>query len=84
MSTIPTLEEAQKRLDRVYCPDCLKLLSDDAERDRRIIWEMLEEIKLRQAYFRKVAFYIKARQQAVKYQDVESYKDDQWGGNLDD
>jgi hypothetical protein len=83
MENIPTLEEAQTALSQVHCPTCLDLLSDSAGGDRAGILHLIAWAQKRQQYFRRVAHYIQARQQAVMYTGT-SWIDDQWGGNLDD
>ena len=84
MASIPELEEAQERLSQVNCPNCLDLLADDATRDRAYVYNVIVEAEARQHYFRRVAHYVEARSQAVKYASTTNWKDDQWGGNLDD
>ena len=82
------LEEAQKLLNNIHCPTCLNLLGVDATKDRAEAAAEIEWQKARQHYFRRVAHYIQARSQAVKYGGSkfvggpDSFVPE--GGNLDD
>ena len=84
METIATIEKAQEVLSQIHCPACLSVLAVEEEKDREEAAKEIEWQKARQIYFRKVAHYIQARQQAVKYSGTATWMDDQWGGNLDD